>query len=389
MRIKSLLNKQKILYIDDEDNNLFVFEHTFNEYFEVLTASSAHRGLLLLEKEPVPLIIADQRMPNMTGVEFFEIVQEMYPKTIRILLTGFSEPKDIIAAINRGGVYQYIVKPWNEQDLLVILQRAMEHYNLDFELEKKQQELFQASKLALLGEFTAGIAHDLASPISSFSFCLPSINRLLKPVKAYLDERHGEEVSKLKQYIIKAEEIIGVLNHSTSLLFELIANLKDFSKKELNERSLLNVNAGLESMLLVLSHEYRKKELKMIKNFGDLPEIMCYPGQINQVFMNVLKNAIQATPEASKVEITTALVDSTWLNITIQDQGSGIEENIREDIFKPFMTSKSVDSDDSSMGLGLSISKDIIEQHRGKIYIQSTSSEGTTFKIELPVDNKI
>lgn len=129
--------KIQILYVDDEINNLSAFKATFRKLYTVHTAESAEEGRRLLETVPVNIIITDQRMPSITGVEFLESVLKDFPEPIRILITGYADITAVIDAINKGQVYRYITKPWNEQELILTINNA---YEL-FSLRKKNKEL--------------------------------------------------------------------------------------------------------------------------------------------------------------------------------------------------------------------------------------------------------
>jgi response regulator RpfG family c-di-GMP phosphodiesterase len=123
-------NKIKVLYIDDEINNLASFRATFRRAFNITTAESAAEGLKVLENENIHVILSDQRMPKMTGIEFFEKIQPIYPDPIRILITGYTDINAVIDAINRGQVYKYLSKPWNEDDVKIFVEKAHEVYRL-------------------------------------------------------------------------------------------------------------------------------------------------------------------------------------------------------------------------------------------------------------------
>lgn len=126
-----------VLYIDDEVNNLNSFKAAFRRDFEIFTASSAKEGRKILDSQEIGVIITDQRMPGMTGIEFLESILPVYPDTIRILLTGFSDINAVMDAINRGQVYKYLVKPWQNDELKMYIENALEIYNL----RKENKEL--------------------------------------------------------------------------------------------------------------------------------------------------------------------------------------------------------------------------------------------------------
>jgi DNA-binding NtrC family response regulator len=135
-----------VLYVDDEQNNLNSFRAAFRRYFNIFTAQSAKEGRKILDTEEIGVIITDQRMPVTTGIEFLESILPVYPDTIRILLTGFSDINAVMGAINRGQVYKYLVKPWQDDELKMYIQNALEIYNL----RKENKDLAQKLKLANL-----------------------------------------------------------------------------------------------------------------------------------------------------------------------------------------------------------------------------------------------
>jgi len=138
--------KINVLYVDDEENNLTSFRATYRKTFNVHTAISAADGINILENEPINIIITDQRMPEMTGIEFLESILEKYPDPMRILLTGYSDMQAVINAINKGQVYRYITKPWDEHDLRITIEKAYEVYRLREENKELMASLVKANE---------------------------------------------------------------------------------------------------------------------------------------------------------------------------------------------------------------------------------------------------
>jgi response regulator RpfG family c-di-GMP phosphodiesterase len=139
-------NKINVLYIDDEDHNLTSFKASFRRMYNVYTADSAEEGGKILAKEPIHVILSDQRMPKMTGIEFFESIKETYPDPIRILITGYTDINAVIDAINRGQVYKYLTKPWNEEDVRNFVEKAYEVFRLRKENLELTNKLMDANK---------------------------------------------------------------------------------------------------------------------------------------------------------------------------------------------------------------------------------------------------
>lgn len=133
--------KVNILYVDDEENNLISFKANFRVKYNVMTALSGNEAMKVMEVHPIEIIITDQRMPNMTGVEFLEQVIEKYPDPMRILLTGYADMNAVIDAVNKGKIFHYLTKPWNEQELEETITRALEQYLKNIELKEMNQKL--------------------------------------------------------------------------------------------------------------------------------------------------------------------------------------------------------------------------------------------------------
>lgn len=136
-----LEKKINILYVDDEENNLISFKAVFRLKYKVFTAISAIEGMKILETKPIEIIITDQRMPEMTGIEFLEKVLEVYPEPMRILLTGYADMNAVIDAVNKGKIFHYLSKPWNEEELDITIKRAYEVYQANQELKEMNGKL--------------------------------------------------------------------------------------------------------------------------------------------------------------------------------------------------------------------------------------------------------
>ncbi|OZA53545.1 MAG: hybrid sensor histidine kinase/response regulator, partial [Sphingobacteriales bacterium 39-40-5] len=158
-------SKIRVLYIDDEANNLFAFQAGFRRFFEIYTAETVAEGMNILNDKDIQVIIADQRMPKTTGVEFFNIIRKAHPDPVRILLTGYSDLDSVIDAINQGEIFRYIKKPWDELELTTSIQNAYEMYQTRKQLKSKIDELQKANDE--LNRFVYSTSHDLRSPLAN------------------------------------------------------------------------------------------------------------------------------------------------------------------------------------------------------------------------------
>ncbi|MBI5901290.1 MAG: PAS domain-containing protein [Rhodocyclales bacterium] len=280
---------------------------------------------------------------------------------------------------------------------------------LHADLKQAQQQLVQSEKLASIGQLAAGVAHEINNPIGFVQSNLGSLERyfehILKLLEGYLEGEVllGEAfrghpdgaalIARLKQLKQDAEldylkdDIPELLKESRDGIVrvkKIVADLKDFSRVDTrNEWEWADLRTGLNSTLNVVNNEI-KYRADVVKDYGELPNIRCLPSQLNQVFMNLLVNAAQATPEGKHGTITLRCgtqADGVWVEIA--DTGAGIPEENLQRIFDPFFTTKPIGK---GTGLGLSLSYGIIQKHGGKIEVNSELGVGTRFRISLPIE---
>jgi signal transduction histidine kinase len=268
----------------------------------------------------------------------------------------------------------------------------------NLELRAIQAQLVHQEKMASLGRLVAGIAHELNNPINFVHGNLPYLSEYFNDLKNLvgsiesLSTEQKEAMQKLKDklkydfVVTDLENIIADLNEGTQRIRHIVRNLKSFSRLDEAELKEALIDEGIESTLKILSQYYGRDKIPVDIDFESLPPILCYPGQLNQVWMNLLSNAAQAIDGVSepKVAIRTKLEDDQVL-ITIEDNGPGITKDVQTKIFEPFFTTKPVGQ---GTGLGLSICHSIIERHRGKIWFETDGRRGTIFKVLLPIHGK-
>ena len=265
------------------------------------------------------------------------------------------------------------------------------------DLKAAQEQLIQAEKMASLGQLTAGIAHELNNPINFVSANIQPLKDdmtdLIKFIESYDEiintkglKNEFSEIEKAKQdgnIEFTKKEISNLLKgieDGATRTSEIVKGLKNFSRLDRNVFKKASINYSLDSTLTLLHNSF-KNRIEIVKHYGDLPEVDCFPGQINQVFMNILSNAIQSIPAEGKIFIKT-WQEQDNVKISIRDTGVGMIDEVRKKIFDPFFTTKEVGK---GTGLGLSISFGIIQKHNGEIEVFSKPGEGTEFSIRIPI----
>ena len=288
------------------------------------------------------------------------------------------------------------------------------------DLQQAQSQLVQTEKMSSLGQLVAGVAHEINNPVSfiygNLSHASAYASSLFNVIAAYQEQcpqpnsRTQAALAAADLNFIKEDfpKILGSMRVGAERIRQIVLSLQNFSRADQTARKPTDIHAGIESTLMILQHRLKpngsRSAIKVIKEYADLPPIDCYAGQLNQVFMNLIANAIDALEEGEayalisadnrspigskkprQITIQTAIVQTEQPHVLIRiaDNGLGMTEEIKTHLFDPFFTTKPVGK---GTGLGLAISYQIIKKHQGKIACHSEWGQGTEFRIELPIE---
>lgn len=273
-------------------------------------------------------------------------------------------------------------------------------------LKESESMLIQTEKMSSLGQMVAGIAHEINTPLAYVKSSLDSMDSRVPAVRALMDDCESliamldrgdasdEELSQqfqsvsqraaeFREHHVGEEMATSVADglHGIEQIAEIVANLKNFSRLDRSKMSRFNINEGLESTLVIARNLLKNK--RVVKQFAELPMIECSPSQINQVFLNLITNAAQATEgRAGEITLTTQMADATSIRVDVADNGHGIAQDVLPKIFDPFFTTKDVGK---GTGLGLSIAYKIVQEHGGRIDVTSKVGVGSRFSVTLPI----
>lgn len=252
------------------------------------------------------------------------------------------------------------------------------------ELHEAQTQLVQSEKMASLGQLVAGIAHEINTPIGAIHSIHDSLSRATQKMKVILQEEAPELMAnnrKLMATLKVLDDATMVIESGSTRVARIVQRLKTFARLDEADLQMADMKEGLQDTLVLLHHEL-KHDITVHTEYGEIPPISCYPGQLNQVFLNLLVNARQAIQGKGEIFVRTEVVDGA-VHISIRDTGMGIPEDNLRKIFDPGFTTKGVKV---GTGLGLSICYRIIQDHHGELRVHSEVGVGTTFTIVLPVD---
>jgi signal transduction histidine kinase len=252
------------------------------------------------------------------------------------------------------------------------------------EVREKQAQLVQSSKMASLGSLVAGVAHEINTPVGAISSMndtlMRAVEKLKNDLESCLAENRDEKAGVLSS-LQAVDDANKVISSGTDRVIEIVKRLRSFARLDEAELKCVDINDGLEDTLTIIHHEI-KHNITVHKDYGGIPRISCYPGRLNQVFLNLLINAKQAIRGKGEISITTYIRDDKVF-VEIKDSGEGISQEKLDRIFDPGYTTKGVGV---GTGLGLSICYQIIQDHRGEIKVESEPGQGTTFTVILPTD---
>lgn len=410
------LAKDRILIVDDEEVVRRLFVSCLSERYDCSEAASTREALALLAQTDFSLVLTDIIMPELSGIELLRKIIETYPYTSVIMVSGINQPQRALDAV-RLGAFDYLIKPCDLGVLELTVERALERrtlllnarqYKLDLELrnselarekaklERLQAQIVHSEKMASLGQLAAGIAHELNNPVGFIYGNMDILKQCVRGLTELLDYYEKAELSdsvtagavQIKEridYGATLEDLNSIIKDcrdGSRRIRDIVQNLRTFSRLDEAEFKESDIHEGIDSTIRLLSRYYSSDNLRLIRNYGELPPVDAFAGQLNQVWMNLLVNAAQAIgAQGGEVRIGTR-VEGESVIITIADTGGGIARENLNRIFEPFYTTKLVGE---GTGLGLSISFGIVERHGGTIAVETRLGEGTTFTVTLPI----
>ncbi|ALF53757.1 chemotaxis protein CheY [Nostoc piscinale CENA21] len=431
-----MLNLQEnslILIVDDTITNLEIISDALtNAGFSVTTARNGEKALQQIQDKLPDLILLDVMMPGIDGLETCrKLKTDPLTQDIPVIfMTGISDTETKVKGLSLGAV-DYITKPCQKEEVLARIKTHLQLRYLTKTLEQRvaertselsqalkdlqayQLQLIQKEKMSALGQLVAGIAHEINNPVScihgNLAHATNYFNNLMNIIDLY-QQNYPEPVAAIQAEIAETDldymrsdlpNLITSMKEGVQRIRNISTSLRNFSRSDQDRKVFCNIHNGIDSTIMILKHRLKaskiRPEIEVIKHYGSLPSVTCFSGQLNQVFMNILTNAIDALEESNigrsyseieqhpnRIWITTSLSENKQnVLIRIKDNGVGMSAEIQQKIFEHLFTTKAVGQ---GTGLGLSIAHQIIvEKHQGKLDVYSVPEKGSEFTITIPI----
>ena len=393
----------KILIADDDSVSRRLLQNYLQKWgYEVTAAQDGAEAWGLFEGGVFPMVITDWMMPEIDGSGLIRRIRASRRPgyAYAILLTAKSRKEDVVEGME-AGADDFLTKPFDRDELRVRLRAGERIIRLEHHVRETQAALIQTEQLASLGRLAAGVAHEINNPIS---FVINNITLLRRDAQAALSvlDKYREGRAALSQTepglateVAHLEEQMDLpyVRENLGRMFDssaeglrriraIVQNLRDFARLDEAEYKEVDLNIALQSTLVALQHELDQKGVRVQTDLQDILPVACHPGKINQVFFNILLNAIQASGREGLIDVRTRPDHENAVIVEIEDHGGGIRPEHLPHIFEPFFTTKPVGD---GTGLGLSVSYGIVRDHGGALEVESTVGRGSLFRVRLPL----
>lgn len=366
----------KILYVDDEAANLTSFKYCFDELFDVVTAASGDEALLRLGQEPMAVLLADQRMPGMSGVELCRLVRERHPDVVRVIVTAYSDVTAAVAAINAGQVSRYLFKPWREEQMAEVLRAAIEAHQLGVMTRELQVRLLQSEQQSTTTYLLGRVLHELANPAATVNTNAEWIADSLTGLSRRAAELPPDLGALVADVLVAARETAMASR-------ELVGRIERFRRGDspAQPRSSTDLKRAVDAALAIVEREIRQRA-ELTIDIEDVAPVAAEATQISQIVVNLLMNAVESLERDRERRVSIRVfAESDRAVLQVEDSGSGIAPELLPRVFEPFVSTK---TQDVARGFGLAVVHELAQTLGGEVGVTSELGRGTTFTVRLP-----
>lgn len=408
---------QRLLIVEDNPSDRRIYRRTLRD-FDLHFAESGEVALRRLAAEPFDGVVLDFDLPGLDGQQVLDRIRAELGLDLPVVIVTGGGSEDLAVGLLKCGAQDYVTKdllatPRIAAAVLGAMDRhrldrarrdaeeALRRRNLELEqalrqLQEAQARLIQGEKLASLGQLVAGVAHEINNPLAFVANNLAVLRRDVHAIAAIAAGYRAHLGADLPEPIRAAEARVDIdytLANLDRLLSssgqgldrvgKIVSGLRDFARLDEADRKAIDANEAVRTTVEMVRYSLREKEIDFVLRLRPLPALWCNPGQVNQLLMNLLLNAIQAVDAGGSVTVSTG-ADAAGSEVTfaVADTGPGIPEAIRAKVFDPFFTTR---AQGTGTGLGLWTCYNIVRDHRGRLELATEVGLGSTFTVNLPV----
>jgi two-component system NtrC family sensor kinase len=385
-----------------------LLNHLSQQNYQLVEAPGGQEALKAIEEQgPFDLLLLDIMMPKVSGYEVCQKLRQTYPATdlVVIFLTAKNQVSDLVQSF-AAGANDYLSKPVSKHELLT---RVASHLKLldttrtlEYQVKERTNKLIQAEKMASLGTLTAGVAHEINNPTNFIHVSTENLATDLNRFKQFIFELAGEDADEeilenFRKHFNPLHQHLLTIKNGSERIRVIVKDLHAFTQLNSAEHKPIVIAQCLQSIINLIKTQ-NQAVAQFVTEFEPSNELLCYPAQLNQTFMNLINNACDAIREKQRqndlqndrqnkqgtpglITVGCRTVDNA-IEITIKDNGCGMSDETKKKLFEPFFTTKTVGE---GTGLGLSIAYGIVQKHDGELSVESELGEGSMFRLRLPV----
>jgi signal transduction histidine kinase len=370
-----------ILFVDDEPQNLVVFRYAMEEHFTIITAQSGADALQIMQRQQVAVLLCDQRMPAMSGTELCSRAREIQPDAVRIIITAYADIHAAIDAINQGQVSRYLVKPWRNEELMEILQTAIEFVHLQNAMRDMEMRLLRGGQNRIATAVHDEVLHEISNPLGAMTMTLIQQGEVLDSVLAHAEAAGDALPPALKAALAELKEMHGDAMAATDVLNALTTRMRA-GRTALRAMGLCDAGRVTDATVRIIRREVERfAGLQVV--LEQSPIVGVEASALGQIVLNLVLNAAQSIEGSGiagcAIRVNVGVADGQAI-VSVSDTGPGIQPDILARIFEPYFTTKK-----TGTGLGLSIVREMVWRAGGQISARSNPGVDTTFEVRLPL----